>query len=72
MLCLGWHERVIIEESHENGTLEKPLQAIAWLLIPLDQKGCVIEKGGQIIQNTHSESQSQIKTLGSELCRLAF
>lgn len=60
------HDRVVAEESPVNGTLEEPVQVIVRLLVPSDQIGCVIGKGGQIIQNIRNETLAQIRILGSE------
>lgn len=60
------HDRVLAEESAVNGSFEEPLQVTVRLLVPSDQIGCVIGKGGQIIQNIRNETHAQIKILGSE------
>ncbi|KAI3467323.1 hypothetical protein Pfo_023986 [Paulownia fortunei] len=60
------HDRVVAEESPVNGPFEEPMQVTARLLVPSDQIGCVIGKGGQIIQNIRNETHAQIRILGSE------
>ncbi|XP_022891166.1 KH domain-containing protein HEN4-like [Olea europaea var. sylvestris] len=60
------HDRVVAEESPVNGAFEEPLQVTVRLLVPSDQIGCVIGKGGQIIQNIRTETGVQIRILGSE------
>ncbi|XP_073303202.1 KH domain-containing protein At4g18375-like isoform X2 [Primulina huaijiensis] len=60
------HERVMAEELPINGTFDEPLQAVVRLLVPSDQIGCVIGKGGQIIQNIRNDTHAQIRILGSE------
>ncbi|KAL1551047.1 KH domain-containing protein HEN4-like [Salvia divinorum] len=61
------HGKVVAEEQPENGgTSEEPLQITVRLLVPSDQIGCVIGKGGQIVQNIRNETQAHIRILGSE------
>ncbi|KAL7091388.1 hypothetical protein ACP275_12G102600 [Erythranthe tilingii] len=62
------HDRVVADESSVNGGSfeEQPLQVTVRLLVPSDQIGCVIGKGGQIIQNIRSDTHAQIRVLGSE------
>ncbi|XP_073054291.1 RNA-binding KH domain-containing protein RCF3-like [Primulina eburnea] len=60
------HERVVSEELPVNGTFDEPLQVTVRLLVPSDQIGCVIGKGGQIIQNIRIDTHAQIRILGSE------
>ncbi|KAI3452857.1 hypothetical protein Pfo_009520 [Paulownia fortunei] len=60
------HDRVVAEESSVNGAFDEPLQAVVRLLVPSDQIGCVIGKGGQIVQNIRNETHAQIRILGSE------
>ncbi|XP_051122180.1 KH domain-containing protein At4g18375-like [Andrographis paniculata] len=60
------HDRVVAEESPVNGSLDDPLQVNVRLLVPSDQIGCVIGKGGQIIQSLRNETLAQIRILGSE------
>ncbi|KAK6139389.1 hypothetical protein DH2020_026897 [Rehmannia glutinosa] len=60
------HDKVVAEESPVNGPFEEPMQVTVRLLVPSDQIGCVIGKGGQIIQNIRNETHAQIRILGSE------
>ncbi|KAL3631180.1 hypothetical protein CASFOL_024164 [Castilleja foliolosa] len=60
------HDKVATEESPVNGSFEDPLQVTVRLLVPSDQIGCVIGKGGQIIQNIRNETHAQIRILGTE------
>lgn len=60
------HDKVVAEELPVNGPFEEPLQVTVRLLVPSDQIGCVIGKGGQIIQNIRNETHAQIRILGSE------
>lgn len=74
------HQRVIAEDlrgregEDEDVDMEKEdSQVSAKLLVPSDQIGCVIGKGGQIVQNIRSETGAQIRILKDErlpLCAL--
>ena len=55
-------DRVVSDEVHGDNP-EEPSQVTVRLLVPSDQIGCVIGKGGQIIQNIRSESGAQIRIL---------
>ncbi|KAI4339588.1 hypothetical protein MLD38_024512 [Melastoma candidum] len=55
------HERVVADESHEDDS-EAQL-VTARLLVPSDQIGCIIGKGGQIVQNIRSETGANIRIL---------
>lgn len=57
------HDRVVADELHGDEESEEPPQVTARLLVPSDQIGCIIGKGGQIIQNIRSESNAQIRIL---------
>ncbi|XP_057777206.1 KH domain-containing protein HEN4-like isoform X2 [Salvia miltiorrhiza] len=61
------HDKVVAEEQPMNGTTsEEPLQITVRLLVPSDQIGCVIGKGGHIVQNIRNQTHAQIRILGSE------
>ncbi|XP_048327375.1 KH domain-containing protein HEN4 [Ziziphus jujuba] len=60
------HERVVAEEPHGDEDSDGGHQVTARLLVPSDQIGCVIGKGGQIVQNIRSESGAQIRILKDE------
>ncbi|KAH6798484.1 RNA-binding KH domain-containing protein [Perilla frutescens var. frutescens] len=60
------HDKVVAEEPPVSGTFEEPLQVTVRLLVPSDQIGCVIGKGGHIVQNIRNETHAQIRILGSE------
>ncbi|KAG8383079.1 hypothetical protein BUALT_Bualt05G0147300 [Buddleja alternifolia] len=60
------HDLVVAEEVPVNGAFDEPLQVFVRLLVPSDQIGCVIGKGGQIIQNIRNETHAQIRILGRE------
>ncbi|KAJ0098579.1 hypothetical protein Patl1_21887 [Pistacia atlantica] len=57
------HDKVIADELHGDEDSEGGHQVTAKLLVPSDQIGCVIGKGGQIVQNIRSETGAQIRIL---------
>ncbi|KAM1009650.1 hypothetical protein FF1_045063 [Malus domestica] len=63
------HDRVIAEDTHNNideeadGSGGGGHHVTARLLVPSDQIGCIIGKGGQIVQNIRSETGAQIRIL---------
>ncbi|GLT56514.1 hypothetical protein SLA2020_295500 [Shorea laevis] len=66
------HDRVIAEDLHVDEDSEGQ-QVTARLLVPSDQIGCVIGKGGQIVQNIRGDTGAQIRILKDEhlpLCAL--
>lgn len=76
------HQRVIAEDlrggrddNDEDEEMEEVgNQVTAKLLVPSDQIGCVIGKGGQIVQNIRSETGAQVRILKDErlpLCALS-
>ena len=60
------YDRVVAEELHGNEDTEGGHQVTAKLLVPSDQIGCVIGKGGQIVQNIRSDTGAQIRILKDE------
>ncbi|XVF60571.1 hypothetical protein PTKIN_Ptkin08bG0058500 [Pterospermum kingtungense] len=66
------HDKVVAEDLHGDEESEGH-QITARLLVSSDQIGCIIGKGGQIIQNIRSETGAQIRILKDELptCALA-
>ncbi|KAG8659539.1 KH domain-containing protein At4g18375 isoform X1 [Manihot esculenta] len=60
------HDKVIAEDLHDDDDSEGGHQVTARLLVPSDQIGCIIGKGGQIIQNIRSETGAQIRILKDE------
>ncbi|KAL3624021.1 hypothetical protein CASFOL_032837 [Castilleja foliolosa] len=53
------HDRIAVED---NSVDEDEVQQVTLrLLVPSDQIGCIIGKGGQIIQNIRSETGAQIR-----------
>ncbi|OIW12457.1 hypothetical protein TanjilG_04206 [Lupinus angustifolius] len=58
------HDRVIAEDLHsDQDDDEGGQQVTAALLVPSDQIGCIIGKGGQIVQNIRSDTGAQIRIL---------
>ncbi|KAJ8750010.1 hypothetical protein K2173_013925 [Erythroxylum novogranatense] len=57
------HEKVIAEDLNDDDEFEGGQQVTARLLVPSDQIGCIIGKGGQIVQNIRSETGAQIRIL---------
>ncbi|XP_027359577.1 RNA-binding KH domain-containing protein RCF3 isoform X2 [Abrus precatorius] len=60
------HDRVVAEDLHGDQDDDGGHQVTAKLLVPSDQIGCVIGKGGQIVQNIRSETGAQIRILKDE------
>ncbi|KAE8694459.1 RNA-binding KH domain-containing protein isoform 6 [Hibiscus syriacus] len=54
------HDKVVAEDLRGD-------KITARLLVSSDQIGCIIGKGGQIIQNIHSETSAQIRILKDDL-----
>ncbi|OMO79326.1 hypothetical protein CCACVL1_13754 [Corchorus capsularis] len=59
------HDKVVAEDLRSDEESEGH-QVSARLLVPSDQIGCIIGKGGQIVQNIRSESGAQIRILKDE------
>lgn len=59
------HDRVISEDKSDDDS-ESGHQVTAKLLVPSDQIGCIIGKGGQIVQNIRSDTGAQIRILKDE------
>lgn len=53
----------MIAEDARDDEDEERNHVTAKLLVPSDQIGCVIGKGGQIVQNIRSETGAQIRIL---------
>ncbi|KAK9107545.1 hypothetical protein Syun_023556 [Stephania yunnanensis] len=60
------HDRIIAEEVPEDDDPEGLPQVTIRLLVASDQIGCVIGKGGTIIQNMRSDTGAQIRILKNE------
>ncbi|KAL6960789.1 hypothetical protein U1Q18_038552 [Sarracenia purpurea var. burkii] len=68
------HDRVVADDlvADDEDSEETP-QVTARILVPSDQIGCVIGKGGQIVTNIRSETGAQIRILKDDhlpLCAL--
>ncbi|OMO93244.1 hypothetical protein CCACVL1_06572 [Corchorus capsularis] len=61
------HDRVVAEELPADEDMEEQTQVVTVrMLVASDQIGCVIGKGGQVIQNIRSETHAQIRVLNNE------
>lgn len=60
------HDRIVAEDLPADDEFEEPHQVTVRMLVPSDQIGCVIGKGGQVIQTIRSETRAQIRVLSSE------
>jgi len=61
------HEKLATDDGPVNEENEEGLaQVTVRLLVPSDQIGCIIGKGGHIIQGIRSETGSQIRVLSNE------
>lgn len=60
------HDKIVAEDLRDDEDLGGGLQVTAKLLVPSDQIGCIIGKGGQIIQNIRGETGAQIRILKDE------
>lgn len=60
------HDRVVAEDPPAEEDPEEGQQATIRLLVASDQIGCVIGKGGQIIQGFRSDTGAQIRILKNE------
>ncbi|KAL4377041.1 hypothetical protein GQ457_02G019190 [Hibiscus cannabinus] len=65
------HDKVVAEDLY--GDEESKIHKItARLLVPSDQIGCIIGKGGQIVQNIRTKTGAQIRILKNDLPSCAF
>ncbi|KAI4387803.1 hypothetical protein MLD38_000205 [Melastoma candidum] len=55
------HKRVVPDKSHEDDS--EAQSVTARLLVPSDQIGCFIGKGGRIVQNIRNETGANIRIL---------
>ncbi|KVH97785.1 K Homology domain-containing protein [Cynara cardunculus var. scolymus] len=60
------HDRIIAEEAPTDDELDEVQQVTVRMLVPSDQIGCVIGKGGQVVQTIRSETRAQIRILSRE------
>lgn len=56
------HDRVVADDLNDEES-EGGQQVTARLLVPSDQIGCIIGKGGQIVQNIRTETGAQVRIL---------
>ncbi|KAH9604427.1 hypothetical protein KSS87_011227 [Heliosperma pusillum] len=57
------HDRVIAEDSADDDDPLGTQNVIARFLVPNDQIGCIIGKGGQIVQTIRTDTGAQIRIL---------
>lgn len=57
------HEKIVSDETASDDGREEAAQVVVKLLVPSDQIGCIIGKGGQIVQTIRSETGAQIRIL---------
>lgn len=55
------HDRVVAEDLAADDDSEEAPQVTVRLLVASDQIGCIIGKGGQIVQNIRSDTGAQIR-----------
>lgn len=61
------HERVVADESlGGDDEFEESQQVMVRMLVPSDQIGCILGKGGQVIQNMRAETGAQIRVISGE------
>lgn len=60
------HDKVVAEELQGNEDSDASYKVIARLLVPSDQIGCIIGKGGQVVQNLRTDTGAQIRILKDE------
>lgn len=57
------YDKIISDDSNDEENSEEASQVTVKLLVPSDQIGCIIGKGGQIVQDIRSETGAQIRIL---------
>ncbi|XP_076881906.1 KH domain-containing protein At4g18375-like [Bidens hawaiensis] len=57
---------IIIAEEAVGDDFDEVQHVIVRMLVPSDQIGCVIGKGGQVVQSIRNETGAQIRILGSD------
>uniref|UniRef100_A0A0C9RWN6 TSA: Wollemia nobilis Ref_Wollemi_Transcript_8244_2694 transcribed RNA sequence n=1 Tax=Wollemia nobilis TaxID=56998 RepID=A0A0C9RWN6_9CONI len=64
------HERIIEEDGgasdYEDDDNKKPINVTARLLVPNNQIGCLLGKGGKIIEKMRSDTGAQIRIMSKE------
>lgn len=69
------HDRIIAEDAPGDDGFEELQLVTVRMLVPADQIGCIIGKGGQVVQNIRSETRAQIRIMKDEnlpLCAQSF
>ncbi|CAK9186073.1 unnamed protein product [Ilex paraguariensis] len=67
------HDRVVADDLAADEDTEEVPQVTARLLVPSDQIGCIIGKGGQIVQDIRSETGANVRIMKDKhlpLCAL--
>ncbi|KAI5665659.1 hypothetical protein M9H77_15512 [Catharanthus roseus] len=57
------HDKIVTDETASDDDRDEVGHVSVKLLVPSDQIGCIIGKGGQIVQNIRSETGAQIRIL---------
>ncbi|KAL3526536.1 hypothetical protein ACH5RR_011192 [Cinchona calisaya] len=57
------HEKIVSDGTASDDDREEASQVVVKLLVPSDQIGCIIGKGGQIVQTIRSETGAQVRIL---------
>ncbi|XP_047312396.1 RNA-binding KH domain-containing protein RCF3-like [Impatiens glandulifera] len=57
------HDRVVADDLSVDEDIEEAPHVTARLLVSSDQIGCIIGKGGQIVQNIRSDTGAQIRIM---------
>ncbi|KAL2552292.1 RNA-binding KH domain-containing protein [Forsythia ovata] len=60
-MLLKVHDRITADDLAADEESEKAPQVTVRLLVPSDQIGCIIGKGGQKVQNIRSETGAQVR-----------
>ncbi|CAH8391582.1 unnamed protein product [Eruca vesicaria subsp. sativa] len=62
------HDMIVADSNDDDDDLgEKQTVITVRMLVPSDQIGCVIGKGGQVIQNLRNETNAQIRVIKDNL-----
>ncbi|KAJ0260981.1 hypothetical protein HA466_0041960 [Hirschfeldia incana] len=65
------HDRVAADDVRSDDSSEGEQQVVtAKLLVPSDQIGCILGRGGQIVQNIRSETGAQIRIIKDRIMPL--
>ncbi|KAJ0243551.1 hypothetical protein HA466_0195920 [Hirschfeldia incana] len=68
------HDRVVADDDGGGGSSDGEQKVTAKLLVPSDQIGCVLGRGGQVVQNIRSETGAHIRIVKDRnmpLCALS-